>query len=365
MGLLAGTVLGAGLGMLFAPKAGSDLRNQLTEQAGKLRHTATDTYQHASERVTQIVDKGREAYDRARGNVSNMPQSATGTRGDRHHRNDDKSDLLDSRFDQPAVIFCNRGTGASRHLSPCAPVAFMTTTTARRLADGILVAAALGAAYYIVKTPRLRRMAIGLAATALTRTMPEWLSAEIGRAWAETDRLHLRQGSGGQAACSPGLRRAKRYDDGVTAQAARGASMLRRALTRVRAEIRLTALAIWRGVLGFYNSDDLTFAASIAYYALLSLFPFPPAGLLDPRQRDQQSRRIARRSSSSCSAISRRQFEFVTDADGLAAAVAAPARRRRQLADDLGRDGRLRRDDVRRSTTPGASRSSRATSSTS
>jgi gas vesicle protein len=82
MGLLAGTVLGAGLGMLFAPKAGSDLRNQLTEQAGRLRHTANDTYQHASERVGQIVDKGREAYDRARGgNVSNMPSSAPGTTG--------------------------------------------------------------------------------------------------------------------------------------------------------------------------------------------------------------------------------------------------------------------------------------------
>ena len=26
--------------------------------------------------------------------------------------------------------------------------------------------------------------------------------------------------------------------------------------------------------IGFYNSDDLTFAASIAYYSLLSLFPF-------------------------------------------------------------------------------------------
>ena len=50
--------------------------------------------------------------------------------------------------------------------------------------------------------------------------------------------------------------------------------MLRRALTRARAEIRLTALAIWRGGLGIYNSDDLTFAASIAYYSLLSLFPF-------------------------------------------------------------------------------------------
>ena len=32
MGLLAGTVLGAGLGMLFAPKAGSELRSQLGTQ---------------------------------------------------------------------------------------------------------------------------------------------------------------------------------------------------------------------------------------------------------------------------------------------------------------------------------------------
>jgi membrane protein len=47
-----------------------------------------------------------------------------------------------------------------------------------------------------------------------------------------------------------------------------------RALTRIHAEVRLTALAIWRGITGFYNSDDLTFAASIAYYSLLSLFPF-------------------------------------------------------------------------------------------
>ena len=66
MGLLAGTVLGAGLGMLFAPKPGSELRTKLTEQAGKLRSTAADGYQQASGKVTQIVDRGREAYDRAR-----------------------------------------------------------------------------------------------------------------------------------------------------------------------------------------------------------------------------------------------------------------------------------------------------------
>jgi membrane protein len=44
--------------------------------------------------------------------------------------------------------------------------------------------------------------------------------------------------------------------------------------TRARAEIRLTALAMWRGITGIYNGNDLTFASSIAYYSLLSLFPF-------------------------------------------------------------------------------------------
>jgi len=36
----------------------------------------------------------------------------------------------------------------------------------------------------------------------------------------------------------------------------------------------LTGHAAYRGVIEFYNSDNLTHAASVAYYALLSLFPF-------------------------------------------------------------------------------------------
>lgn len=75
MGLLAGTVLGAGLGMLFAPRAGSELRSQISDQAGKWRNTANDAYQQASEKVTQFVDRGREAYEKARG-------VATGTSGE-------------------------------------------------------------------------------------------------------------------------------------------------------------------------------------------------------------------------------------------------------------------------------------------
>lgn len=38
--------------------------------------------------------------------------------------------------------------------------------------------------------------------------------------------------------------------------------------------VRLVGRAFWRGSLEFYDSDALTYAASVAYYALLSLFPF-------------------------------------------------------------------------------------------
>jgi membrane protein len=43
---------------------------------------------------------------------------------------------------------------------------------------------------------------------------------------------------------------------------------------RARRIAKLTGLAAWRAFLSFYCSDNLTYAASIAYYALLSLFPF-------------------------------------------------------------------------------------------
>jgi len=49
---------------------------------------------------------------------------------------------------------------------------------------------------------------------------------------------------------------------------------LRLAGVRAGEIARLSGVSLWRGFLGFYNSDNLTYAASIAYYALLSLFPF-------------------------------------------------------------------------------------------
>src|SRR5215213_4174156 len=43
---------------------------------------------------------------------------------------------------------------------------------------------------------------------------------------------------------------------------------------RARDIAGLTGQSFWKGFQGFYSGDNLTYAASIAYYALLSLFPF-------------------------------------------------------------------------------------------
>jgi gas vesicle protein len=70
MGLLTGTVLGAGLGMLLAPKAGSELRGALGEQARNLGNLASDGYRRASDQAGDLKEKGREFVDKAREAVS-------------------------------------------------------------------------------------------------------------------------------------------------------------------------------------------------------------------------------------------------------------------------------------------------------
>jgi gas vesicle protein len=70
MGLLTGTVLGAGLGMLLAPKAGSELRGALGEQARTWGNTAQEQYKRASETAGQWAERGREMVDKAKEAVS-------------------------------------------------------------------------------------------------------------------------------------------------------------------------------------------------------------------------------------------------------------------------------------------------------
>ena len=86
MGLLTGTVLGAGLGMLLAPKAGSELRGALGEQARNLSNAASEQYKHAretagtwAERGREMVDKARDAVNRGADEARNYESGSTGS----------------------------------------------------------------------------------------------------------------------------------------------------------------------------------------------------------------------------------------------------------------------------------------------
>lgn len=67
MGLLTGTVLGAGLGMLLAPKSGAELRNQISDTASSAGRAASEQYRKASEAANNLAGKGRELYGKVKG----------------------------------------------------------------------------------------------------------------------------------------------------------------------------------------------------------------------------------------------------------------------------------------------------------
>jgi gas vesicle protein len=78
IGLLCGTALGAAIGLMFAPKVGSEFRQRLYDSTGDIRRKAYETYDQASEQVNNIVTKGRQAVDRGREAFDSARQSAAG-----------------------------------------------------------------------------------------------------------------------------------------------------------------------------------------------------------------------------------------------------------------------------------------------
>lgn len=64
----------------------------------------------------------------------------------------------------------------------------MTHSSAEKLANVVIGAAVAGAAYYVIKTPPLRRLAWRLTLIGLTGTLPGWFRREIARGWEESGR---------------------------------------------------------------------------------------------------------------------------------------------------------------------------------
>ena len=88
LGLLCGAALGAAVGLMFAPKAGSELRQTLYDSTDDLRKKATDAYGQATQTVNDyvakgrdVVDRGRQAFDSARESASEGSVGHSGTGG--------------------------------------------------------------------------------------------------------------------------------------------------------------------------------------------------------------------------------------------------------------------------------------------
>ena len=78
IGLLCGTALGAAIGLMFAPKAGSEFRQRLYESTGDIRRKAYETYDQASEQVNTVASRARQAVERGKEAFDSARQSASG-----------------------------------------------------------------------------------------------------------------------------------------------------------------------------------------------------------------------------------------------------------------------------------------------
>jgi hypothetical protein len=64
----------------------------------------------------------------------------------------------------------------------------MTRAAAHTVANAVLATAGVAAAYVVITSPSLRRLAIGATRLWLGSSVPAWLLRETGRAWVESQR---------------------------------------------------------------------------------------------------------------------------------------------------------------------------------
>jgi hypothetical protein len=63
----------------------------------------------------------------------------------------------------------------------------LTQSAARSIANTVLLTAGAAAAYVVITTPSLRRLAVGATRLWLGSSIAAYLLRETGRAWAESD----------------------------------------------------------------------------------------------------------------------------------------------------------------------------------
>jgi gas vesicle protein len=63
MGLIAGSAIGAGLALCFAPRLASELRQRVTDSTADLRNAASERLQAVATRVAEVADRLADVAD--------------------------------------------------------------------------------------------------------------------------------------------------------------------------------------------------------------------------------------------------------------------------------------------------------------
>ncbi|MSO48435.1 MAG: YtxH domain-containing protein [Acidobacteria bacterium] len=74
---MCGAAVGAAVGLLLAPKAGAELRQQIYDSTGRMRRSATDGYETVTHAVDDLVERGKRAAQRGVETYENVRQTAT------------------------------------------------------------------------------------------------------------------------------------------------------------------------------------------------------------------------------------------------------------------------------------------------
>src|SRR5262245_24261466 len=144
MGLLTGTVLGAGLGMLFAPKSGFELGAQPSEQAGNIGNAASGQCRRVPEalpiagapRTTARAMPCRAGARRPSGTSARPPAAPPARR----------APWAGARRRSAAAPPAAAGRRADRRAAAADRAANVTDATARTVANTLLAAAGVAAA---------------------------------------------------------------------------------------------------------------------------------------------------------------------------------------------------------------------------
>lgn len=75
MGVLTGAFVGAGIALLFAPRAGTEMRQQLGDQYRGIADRVGTQTQGLRERANQLRDQGRERLQQMKGQTSDRTTS--------------------------------------------------------------------------------------------------------------------------------------------------------------------------------------------------------------------------------------------------------------------------------------------------